>query len=790
MTKISGVRAISRQRMTRLAVAGIAGLAVSSAALAQAVQERADNDGDEVQVAAASETVEVRGERKKLESPKYTAPLLDTPQTITVIDSATIRGQNLLTLREVLSTAPGITFGAGEGGGGYGDSINLRGYSANNDITIDGVRDSAQYTRSDPFNLEQIEIINGANSVYGGSGSLGGSINIVTKTPHGRNETTVTGAIGTDSYYRGTVDADYVVSEGIAIRLNAMAHENDVPGRDVEKYSRWGFAPSIIFGLNTDTTLTLSYVHQEDDNIPQYGVPYFDNQFVDYGVLPGVDLGNYYGYSNVDRQEIGVDQFTATINHEFNDWLSVRNLTRYQEVSQFAVVDPPQGVWCLANGTNPATGLACLAPTNVPGNYYPSGPRGTARDTLNTLLYNQTDFRLDFATGAVTHAMVIGFSFSSEDYHLENGNILRNPNGATPNPTLPPMNIEDPNHVWTGPMNFIRTGISDGQLDNRAFYLFDTMTFSPEWEFNFGLRYESNEGEFTAATIAVPYPITGPVVTPGTIFRSDEDIFSYRAGLVYKPVANASIYVAYGNTETPSQATVNGGCTATTCSVEPEKGEVYELGVKWNLLENRLMLSAALFQNDRTNYRVQSFDPILPTEQVLNGEARVRGLSLSATGNITDNITIFANYTYLDSEIIQGVSDYCMTQPLTNASCYSTTTPLPGNPLIGTPEHSGSVWATYAFDNGISLGYGATYQGDFTPQNAVTNAGGVALPIEYVEGYWVQSAMISYQATEDMLIQLNVKNLFDEDYLLRVRNNGWAVPGDGLQATLGVNYSF
>src|SRR6187402_9854 len=143
---------------------------------------------EETQLETIAVTEEEDGVRvEQVSSPKYTAPLVDTPQTITVVTQETIAGQNLLSLRDILSTAPGITFGAGEGGGGYGDSINLRGYAANSDVTVDGVRDSAQYTRSDPFNLEQIELTNGANSVYGGSGSLGGTINIVSKTPHGSN---------------------------------------------------------------------------------------------------------------------------------------------------------------------------------------------------------------------------------------------------------------------------------------------------------------------------------------------------------------------------------------------------------------------------------------------------------------------------------------------------------------------------------------------------------------------------------------------------------------------------
>src|SRR5690606_14253979 len=162
------------------------------------------------------------------------APLLDTPQTVTVISDQVIRKQNLLTLRDALATIPGITFGAGEGGGGYGDSINLRGYSANNDLTVDGVRDSAQYSRTDPFNLQQIEVYNGANSVFNGSGSVGGTINLVSKIPFARNATTAQAAVGTDNYYRASVDSNWRVSDLIAVRLNAMYHENDVPGRDVE----------------------------------------------------------------------------------------------------------------------------------------------------------------------------------------------------------------------------------------------------------------------------------------------------------------------------------------------------------------------------------------------------------------------------------------------------------------------------------------------------------------------------------------------------------------------------
>ena len=221
---------------------------------------RTDTSARTQDAAGQRDTVIVTGQRATaatLESPKATSPLLDTPQTITVVSEQTIRKQNLQTLRDVLQTIPGITFGAGEGGGGYGDSINLRGYSASNDITIDGVRDSAQYSRTDPFNLQQVEVYNGANSVFNGSGSVGGTINLVSKVPTPETLTIMQGSVGTDNYYRGAIDSNVRVSDLVAVRLNGAYHHNDVPGRDVEKMERWGIAPSVTIGIDGTTSCLL-----------------------------------------------------------------------------------------------------------------------------------------------------------------------------------------------------------------------------------------------------------------------------------------------------------------------------------------------------------------------------------------------------------------------------------------------------------------------------------------------------------------------------------------------------
>jgi catecholate siderophore receptor len=698
------------------------------------------------------------------QSPKYVAPLLDTPQTITVIPQAVIRDQNLLSLRDVLSTVPGITFGAGEGGGGYGDSVNLRGYSATNDITVDGVRDTGQYSRSDIFNLEQVEVVNGANSVYSGAGGVGGSINLVSKVPRAEKFTDVSAGVGTANYFRGTVDSNQQLSDTIAIRINAMGHKNDVPGRDVEDYKRWGVAPSVAFGLGTPTRFTLSYLHQVDNNIPQYGLPYFVNAYNN-GLLPGIDTSNYYGYSNVDTQQIDLDVATAILEHDFSDTFHVRNLTGWQEVTQFSIVNQPQGTWCLPNGINVATGAAC-----TPAGFLLLTRGGTTRNGRNQMLYNQTDLSMRFSTGGISHSMVVGASVSTEDYALANGNSLRTPTGGTV--TLPPMSITNPDHVYTGPVNFIQAGSTDASLNNQAIYAFDAIEFSEQLEFNAGVRLEHNEGSNTLGTFGA----AGVLTSQGPVLKNSDDLFSYRAGLVYKPVPEASLYIAYGNSKTPSKTSVSGACTAANCFVEPETAKSYEIGAKWNLLEDQLSLTASAFRNARTNFRVTSADPTVPEQQV-DGSARVDGVALGVAGTITPEWLVFANYTYLDSKVIRSIPRIDISRGIVD--------PQAGNPMVQTPKHAMSFWTTYQLPHNIQVGYGFTQQSKIY----VTSAA----PLVAAPGYWIHRAMISYAPTENLSVQLNASNLFNKLYLTRVRFNAtspWTVPGDRRQVTLSANYSF
>ncbi|MCW2365648.1 catecholate siderophore receptor [Sphingobium sp. B7D2B] len=781
-----------------LALGCVSAVAFAAPAVAQDGEQGRRLGGMTVTDTAIDES-EIKVERA--ESPKYTRPLLDTPQTVTVIGAKTLQQQNLLTLREVLSTVPGITFGAGEGGFGYGDRINLRGYSANNDIAVDGVRSGAIMNRNETYNIEQVEVANGANSVFSGAGSVGGSINLVTKKPLADDKMSVQAGVGTDNYYRGTVDLNKRVSDMIAVRLNAVYHKNDVPGRDVEFYERWGVAPAVTIGIDGPTSLTLQYEHLDDKGMPQYGLRYYAAQG---GYLPDFNQSAYYGFANVDTQQSVTDSVQAIFSHELSDTVKVRNLTRYENVSQYTVTSQPTGTFCLASGLQP-DGSACTVAIGsstlvVPAGYYlPTGGRGTARHIRNETAYNQLDLSAEFATGGIEHTLVLGGSLLWERYTLNNGSILRGADGSNPYaaPNYYPLtNIANPgavltgpvapagtlarvygSNIYTGPQNYIQTGYNVGEQTSYAAYLFDTMKLSDMFEINGGVRYERFEGSTQTRNVT-----TGVVTGP---FEAKDNLFSWRVGAVFKPMPNVSAYVAVGNSRTPSKGSVDGSCAVNTCNVEPESAKNYEIGVKADLFDAKLQLAAAVFRNERDKYRVASGDPTIP-DQVLDGRSRVNGVSLSATGNITEAWSIFANYMYLDSKLIQGVSDFCLANPVSCGNTVANPDPTAGTALSATPKHSGSLFTTYKFPFGLEVGYGLTYQGRHSMNPTAT-------PVYYVPAYTLHRIMLAYPVTERLLAQVNVQNVTDEDYVTTVRtnvNNSWAQPGVGRSAVFSLTYSY
>lgn len=741
----------SSARPPRKMLSSAVGLAVASIAVAAPLQVQA-------QGVTTLDTVTVQEAREqgykadKSASSKYVKPLLDTPQTVTVVPQEIIKEQQALSLRQVLSNVSGITFDAGEGGRS-GDSINIRGFSATNNMQIDGLRDSSQNNRTDTFNIEQVEVLKGPNSVFGGAGTTGGAINQVSKAPKSRDFVEVGAGLGTDQYRRMTLDANQTLEDvGVdsAFRFNIMAHENNVPGRNDIDRERYGIAPSLAIGLSEDTRATLSYFYQTDDNLPDYGLPALDGK-----VLAGVDRKNYYGWREVDNEKITSNALTLKLEHELSDTTRIENQTRYSRIHRDTTVSASQ----LRFVETKADGKPDLTKPLPPGQYTPAGPQGSRRDAVTDMWVNQLGLSTEFNTGALSHEMLIGGEISRETFDLAKGTYTPAAPFKAGTPFAPADLYNPPGNRGAGIYKENEGGHNEASLDTKALYVFDTIGLTPQWDLSLGLRHDwisgensgpNRKGDFESAT-------------------TSDKMFSGRAGITYKPADNGRVYLAYGTSFNPAAEALatSGGISGE--ELKPEESKTWELGTKWELMDGRLGLDGALFRVDKTNAR--ETNPVT-TELELAGEQRVQGVEIGLTGEITEQWKVFANYTLLDSEVRASIA-----KPETV-----------GNQLGNTPRNSANLWTTYEVLPGVELGYGAQYIG--------SRAVATDVP-EKIDSYIVHNAMASYQVNDALSMQLNVNNLFDKEYAERVRgragDDGRSSAlelGDGRSAVLSANYRF
>ncbi len=324
---------------------------------------------------------------EKASSPKYTAPLVDTPRSVTVIPQQVLKDTGALNMQDALRTVPGITFGAGEGGNPQGDRPFIRGFDAQGDTYLDGVRDTGSQSR-EIFAVENIEVSKGPNSAIGGRGAAGGSINLVSKKAHLGNSFDGGFTWGSDQTQRYTLDGNYQFSDTAAGRLNLMSHESNVAGRDKVDYDRWGIAPSLAFGLGTDTRVNLDYYHLESNDTPDSGIPYTipaggsaartkSNPDKPYA---GGDHSNFYGLDR-DFRKGRTDTATFAIEHDLSDSLTIKNTLRHGTSMQDYILTQPDdskgnvnngSLWRRAN-TRVSNTETTTNQTDLFGNFYVAG---------------------------------------------------------------------------------------------------------------------------------------------------------------------------------------------------------------------------------------------------------------------------------------------------------------------------------------------------------------------------------------------------------------------------------
>jgi catecholate siderophore receptor len=529
-----------------------------------------------LEIQGMATSVDVTDTSVEVSLPKFTQPLVDTPQSIDIVPQHIIQDQGATTLRDTLRNVAGISIAGGEGGA-QGDNLTVRGFTARNDIFLDGMRDFGSYYR-DPFVMQEVAVLQGPSSVTFGRGSTGGIVNQETKLPQSDALFAGTVELGTDQTKRITADLDRPLpslGSGTAFRLNLMGHDSKFAGRDIAENRRYGVAPSLAFGLGTPTRLTFSYLREGSDDTPDYGIPWLFN-----GPAP-VERRNYYGFQHGNYLKTNVDLGTVKFEHDFNSRFTFRNQARYAHYTRDVRITEAQ-IDATTLDTDP---LAT-----------PVGQIGAVRNQIavnstETFLQDQADVTIKFRTGSLRHTVVTG---------VEGGRETSSPYRQRFNlATVPTTNLLHPDTSEPFAGIVPPSGITDTHATaiSVGAYAIDTVNLLPKLDLTAGVRVDRFD-----ATVDQSLP-----VTPTSPFKRVDDMPSWRGALVFKPVAGASIYFDYGTSFNPSAETL--ALTVATQDAAPEESRTFEVGTKWDLFARRLSLQAAAFRTDKTNAREPSMRP-------------------------------------------------------------------------------------------------------------------------------------------------------------------------------------
>ena len=661
------------------------------------------------------------------------APLLDTPQTVVVVPQKVMQEQRAVTVRDALRNVSGITMNGGEGGR-QGDSFILRGFSAQNDVFRDGVRDLGWYTR-DTFNVEGVEVFFGPSAVLFGRGSTGGAINLATKKPNATNSSAVTLSAGTAPTGRAELDVNRVLDEKVQVRINAAGQLSGVQGRDLTKQDRLGLAPSVAVQLTDHTRLDVDYLFQHEDGVPDYGQPYFNGQPV--AVSLDVPRSAHYGIRGSDTELVDAHIATARLLQDLGTVGKLTNTFRIGKVDRFARPTAPRGL------LTPEGGQATI------------GRQRFETATDNGYVFDQLDLRFVFSTAIVEHSLNVGLEASGERRDQQRYN-LRDASNANP---VADLYSPNPSPDISGYLQVTPTA-SKTEQSTVGVYIADQLKITKYLELLGSARFDWFQTGYT--TYGVDDAAVGK-----SLWKTDR-MFNWRAGAVVHPVEGVSVYGSYGTSSNPSAelGTLSDG----TKTLVPERNNNLEVGAKAELFRGRLGLGLAAFRIEKENGRLANPDPTEPS-QVMEGVQRVQGLNVGVTGAILPDWKVFANYTFMDSEIVKHTNN-----EVGNF--------IKGQSIPLTPEHSASLWTTVALTSRLSLGGGATMQSE-TIVNNPANASEVqnSLPA-YVrlDGY------VSY-AFNAFDLQLNLNNLtnalyYDQGY------SGHAIPAAERSAMLTARFDF
>lgn len=642
---------------------------------------------------------------------KTDTPLRDIPQSITVVPKELAKDQGSRDMRQALTYVPGIIVGQGEG---HRDAPTIRGVSTTADFFTDGIRDDVQYFR-DLYNIDVIEVLKGPNAMIFGRGGGGGVINRVTKKADGERIYEVTTTYGSFDTKRVELDAGEAITPDAAIRLNAM-YEDSGSYRDFLDMERYGINPKISFRPDADTKVHLAYEFYSDDRTVDRGIP--SNSLT--GKPAKTDVSQFFGNPDESYMYFRGHVANAIVEHQFAPGLKVKNHTQYGNYEKFYQNVFANSAW---NGT-PSGTIALGAYNQI-----------TERETI----FNQTDFtaKIDQGNG-IRHTLLAGFEFGYQETDNQ-----RDPNSG--NYAVPAVPFADPVSSFVPAWGTNLGVLNHSELSLAGVYVQDQLAISRYVDLIGGIRFDRFDLEYTCSKD--PAPGSGNC-SVSNLDRVD-NVWSPRAGIVFKPVEPLSLYVSYSKSFLPSSgdqfSNLSGGVTGTE-NLKPEEFLNKEIGFKWEVTP-RLMFTGALFQLDRENQFVTLPDGVTVGQL---GKTQTEGGELTLTGYLTEDWEVVAGYGYQTAEVLVGSAS---TQ---------------GKEVALVPRHTFSLWNKYHFLPNWAAGVGVLSRSEMFAN--IDNT--VTLP-----GFARVDAALFWDITENVKAQLNVENVFDTYYYSTAHNNNNITPG-------------
>jgi len=728
-------------------------------------------------------------------------PLAETPATITVLTQTQLQEQGRSDLRTVLASQPGITVGTGENGNAFGDRYIIRGQEAKSDVFVDGLRDPGLQSR-ETFAVEQIEITKGPSATFAGRGASGGAVNAITKqasTEYSFNAIDVTA--GSDNATRLTLDSNMALSDRFAVRANLLFSNEDVPDRDPARRMRYG-ATLAAKGQLTDTfTALVDYYHLSVRDRQDLGQAIAN---VTAGGQPYTDIPAYA--QQEDFQDAEVDVVTGRLRFEPREGFVIENAARYGTVS---------------NGY-----LNTSVARFTRGASDPVAP-GAVDYRINTSRagWQEIDFFADrlnvlasFATGGLEHDLAAGIEYTT----YEVGNRFGQLNVA-PGAAVTGTAGSGYAYAITGAANCINgTGtvlnaycLTDGQgnvladrtallqrtglirstlpstlwkVDTWAGYLMDSVDVTPWLNISGGMRFDAFDYQLLTNNL------TTGVQTAD--FSYDDVLWGYNLGITAKPAENGTVYLSWatgadingGESDTGTNCGYGGLCSATVNGVavyeaEPERSNNIELGTKWELFDNRLLATAAVFQTTKSGV----MEGINGDSYTLNGglnsgKIRVRGVELGLVGNITDTLSGQVVASFARSKVLESLN------PGLSAAQIAAGATNVGKRLTNFANDGIDALVRWQPTEKFAIGGNVTWKSEMfggQPDTAaayVTTVGSADFG-KYsirIPGYTTFGAFISYRINENLTARVNAVNLTDKTYYVAAyRSGSFAYLGDG-----------